>query len=115
MNVVDKPWGFYVDLERNPFRVIKRIKVSPNQKLSLQKHKNRSEFWFILSGFGRVTLGNHTFPAGHENHFHIPRNMIHRMEAGPEGIMFLEVQSGDCREDDIIRLKDDYGRVTEGL
>ena len=91
MNVVDKPWGFYVDLERNPFRVIKRIKVSPNQKLSLQKHKTRSKFWFILSGFGRVNHSNHTFQSWTEHNVHMPRNIIHRMEAGPEGIMFLEV------------------------
>ncbi len=112
---VAKPWGYYVDLERNPFMVIKRIKVHPNQRFSLQKHEHRSEFWRVMSGRGTVTLGNHQLPAEYEQHFHIPSGVVHRMEAGPEGIMFLEIQQGECSENDIIRLEDDYGRVTDGL
>ena len=113
MQSVKKPWGYYIDLERTFFRVVKRIHVSPNQKLSLQKHKNRSEFWYVISGTGRVTLDNYTFPAKSQNHFHIPPEMVHRVEAGPDGIMFLEVQQGECDERDIIRIEDDYGRVTD--
>ena len=29
--------------------------------------------------------------------------------------MFLEIQEGECSENDIIRIEDDYGRVTDGL
>ena len=112
---VTKPWGYYVDLERNPFMVIKRIKVFPNQRFSLQYHENRDEFWRVISGDGEVTLGNHTLPAKFGHHFHIPSGVVHRMTAGPSGVMFLEIQEGECSEKDIVRIEDDYGRVTDGL
>ena len=41
----------------------------------------------------------------------IAKKAIHRMEASPDGVTFIEVQRGECREDDIVRLQDDYGRV----
>mgnify|MGYP003140047717 CR=1 FL=1 len=108
---VPKPWGYYVDLERNPFMVIKRIKVFPNQRFSLQYHKKRDEFWRVISGEGIVTLGDYTIPARCGQHFHIFSGVKHRMTAGPAGVMFLEIQEGECYENDIVRLEDDYGRV----
>ena len=37
---------------------------------------------------------------------------IHRATAGgKEDLVFIETQIGECDEDDIIRLEDDYGRV----
>ena len=44
-------------------------------------------------------------------HFHIPINSRHRMTAGDQGVLFIEVQYGECSEDDIVRLEDDYGRM----
>ena len=35
----------------------------------------------------------------------------HRATAGSNGLVFIETQTGDCREEDIIRLEDDYGRL----
>ena len=29
----------------------------------------------------------------------------------PDGLVFIETQTGICEEDDIIRLEDDYGRI----
>ena len=42
-------------------------------------------------------------------------NFIDLLEAHADGITILEVQRGECSEDDIIRLEDDYDRVTDGL
>ena len=41
----------------------------------------------------------------------IAKKAIHRMQASPDGVTFIEVQRGKCDEDDIVRLQDDYGRV----
>ena len=38
--------------------VIKKIYIKPFQKISLQKHAHRDEFWYILSGIGGVQIGN---------------------------------------------------------
>lgn len=114
-NRVEKPWGSYKDLERNPFQVIKIITISPNKRFSLQKHLKREEFWYILSGTGTITLDSETKSVGPTDHFYITTGCVHRLQAGIEGIKILEVQNGECEESDIIRLEDDYNRVTEGL
>ena len=115
MNIVNKPWGSYKDLERNYFRVVKIIKISPNKRFSLQKHLKREEFWYILSGSGLITLDSETKEVKPKDYFRIPVGCIHRLQAGLDGIQFLEIQEGECEESDIIRIEDDYNRVTEGL
>jgi mannose-6-phosphate isomerase-like protein (cupin superfamily) len=48
-----------------------------------------------------------------KEHVYIPKNTIHRIEnIGEEELVFIEIQLGeDLKEEDIIRLEDDYGRV----
>jgi len=115
MNHVDKPWGWYKDLERHHNVVIKKIYVKPFKRISLQKHAHRDEFWYILSGSGEVIVGDENLLANPGVSFIIGRGMVHRITAKSDGITFLEVQEGECREDDIVRLEDDYNRVTDGL
>ena len=43
----------------------------------------------------------------------IAKMAVHRMEASPDGVTFVEVQRGKCDEEDIVRLQDDYGRVAK--
>ena len=43
----------------------------------------------------------------------IPKKSIHRAVASSEGLVFIEVQRGKCDEEDIYRLHDDYGRLTQ--
>jgi hypothetical protein len=45
----------------------------------------------------------------------VGRGEVHRITAHADGITLLEVQEGECKEDDIVRLEDDYDRVTDGL
>ena len=40
----------------------------------------------------------------------IPKKTLHRATAGPDGLVFIETQVGDCYEEDIVRIEDDYGR-----
>ena len=44
---------------------------------------------------------------------YIPKGGIHRLNGGDDGVTFIEIQRGECREDDIVRLEDDYGRVKQ--
>ena len=41
----------------------------------------------------------------------IKQKQVHRATAGVDGLIFIETQTGDCREEDIVRLQDDYGRL----
>lgn len=112
-NIEDRPWGNYHIIAKNTGYQIKEIKVNKRSKLSLQKHKSRSEFWQIVKGESKITIENNEYYLKEKEHVYIPKNTIHRIEnIGKEDLIFIEIQLGeDLNEDDIIRIEDDYGRV----
>ena len=107
----ERPWGTYEVLLDEPNYKVKRIVVNPNQKFSLQYHEHRSEYWTIVSGYGTVIVDETATPATPGTFWYIPRKAIHRAAAGEDALVFIETQIGDCREEDIVRLNDIYGRV----
>jgi len=108
-----RPWGWYEVLSDNETHKVKRICVNPGQKLSLQSHQMRREFWVIIQGTGIITLGRYEEDVTPNSYFHVPVGVIHRMHnTGEEPLIFIEVQTGTYfGEDDIERFSDDYGRA----
>ena len=108
-----RPWGTWEVLDSEANFCVKRIKVIPGGKLSLQLHHFRSEHWVIVKGEALITLGDEliTKKAG-ENVF-IPVEVKHRIQNNSnQDVEFIEVQIGDnLDENDIVRLEDVYGRV----
>jgi mannose-6-phosphate isomerase-like protein (cupin superfamily) len=112
MNREERPWGWFETIEENEAYKFKKIFVNPNQQFSLQYHNHREEHWIIIEGSGFMTLDKSCFPVYFGDSFKVETKQIHRMKAGPKGILFYEVQIGDqCKESDIKRLEDDYGRI----
>lgn len=108
-----RPWGKYKILHEDENCKVKIIEVIPGQRLSLQSHEKRSEYWYIITGEGLMTLENLKFPLKAGGKVNIPVKMKHRIEnTGIEVLKFVEIQTGSYfGEDDIIRYSDDYGRV----
>ncbi len=106
-----RPWGGFERFTLNEKTTVKIITILPGQEFSLQTHKDRSEFWHIISGSGIVTLDQERTPAVAGENFYSPKGHEHRMEAGPDGLTFLEIAFGEFDEGDITRLEDKYGRV----
>ena len=108
----ERPWGNYQVLEDSPSHKVKRITVTPGQRLSYQRHQQRAEHWYVVSGQASVTLEDveHTIDVGHA--IDIPRGSAHRVANRTEDpLVLIEVQVGDYSgEDDIERIEDDYGR-----
>jgi mannose-6-phosphate isomerase-like protein (cupin superfamily) len=108
----ERPWGNYQVLEDSPSHKVKRITVTPGQRLSYQRHQQRAEHWYVVSGQASVTLEDveHTIDVGHA--IDIPRGSAHRVANRTEDpLVLIEVQVGDYfGEDDIERIEDDYGR-----
>lgn len=108
----ERPWGRYEVLQESITHKVKCIWVSPGKRLSYQRHKLRSEHWFIVSGHGAVTIDGETklFKAGDTFEFGI--GVLHRISnTGTEDVIFIEVQTGTYfGEDDIERIEDDFGR-----
>ena len=113
--VVYRPWGRYQTVDAGDRFQVKRITVDPGAKLSLQKHRHRAEHWVVVSGTARATCGDRTVLLDVNETIDIPKGAVHRLEnPGDEPLEVIEVQSGDyLGEDDIVRIEDTYGRVTE--
>lgn len=107
-----RPWGWYETVSEVAGNKIKRIGVLPGQKLSLQKHHQRSEHWVVVEGSARVTLDDREFDLAKGQHCDIAVGQVHRLaNLTTELVEIVEVQFGAyLGEDDIVRLQDDYGR-----
>lgn len=111
---VRKPWGQYTDIYRSPTVVFKRIDINPGEEISYQYHDCRDEHWYISSGLGRFKLNDEVLVACAGDTFHIKRGVSHQISnTGNLMLTIFEMQCGDCREDDIVRLSDKYERPDE--
>lgn len=108
-----RPWGFYEVFSDELDHKLKRITVYPGKRLSLQRHRRRSEHWYIIQGTAIVTLDEREIKLDGGSAVDIPAGTAHRIKnPGTENMIFIEVQTGDYfGEDDIERLEDDYGRT----
>ena len=108
-----RPWGEWRVLSAEPGCVVKRIRVNPGARLSLQRHTHRSEHWIIVVGEGAATLNEATIPLSPGSTVFIPAGGIHRIaNTGTGDLIFIEVQTGAVlSEDDIERLQDDFSRA----
>lgn len=108
-----RPWGSYTVLGEGPGYKMKKIVVSPGQRLSLQMHYHRSEHWIVIGGTAQVTLGDEIKMVHENESVFIPMSTKHRLEnPGRLPLEIIEVQNGKyLEEDDIVRFDDVYGRV----
>lgn len=112
-------WGGYIvtDVRKNESGedvCEKDITVNPGQALSLQSHDHRREHWIVQKGSLTVVLDGKvlTLEAGQD--VRIPLGGIHCMANLSQDVCVVhEVQEGICRESDIHRFRDMYGRPAE--
>lgn len=110
---VYRPWGVYDSIDNGERYQVKRITVKPGAKLSTQMHHHRSEHWVVVKGTAKVTNGDSQFLVTENQSTYIPVGQVHCLEnPGVIPLELIEVQSGSyLGENDIVRLKDQYGRV----
>ena len=112
MRRVEKPWGYEIIWARTDRYVGKILHIEPGHVLSLQYHNKKDESIYILQGeiILRLQQGETLIerPLRQGEAFHVQPKLIHQFEA---------VQASDVLEastpeiDDVVRLKDRYGRV----
>ena len=109
---VDKPWGYEIIWAKADRYVGKILHIEPGHVLSLQYHNKKDESIYVLSGeiILRIqhgeTLIERRARAGEA--FHIPPKQIHQFEA----VVVTDLLEASTPElDDVVRLKDRYGRV----
>jgi mannose-6-phosphate isomerase-like protein (cupin superfamily) len=109
-----RPWGgFEILSDQKEFKA-KRITIDPGAQLSYQSHQKRNEHWVIISGQAEFVLNEKTSMLKPGDSVHIPAGAKHRLRnPGSVPLIFVEVQTGSYfGEDDIVRYKDDYNRLT---
>lgn len=112
-NTVTRPWGSYTVLNQGKGFKVKLVEVSPGKRLSLQRHKNRSEHWVVVQGEAKITNGRNVLFLKENQSTYIPKKGIHRLENSlSRPLKIIEVQCGkELKESDIQRLDDDHGRI----
>ena len=107
------PWGFSEVLSDAADHKVVRITVDPGKRLSLQRHRHRSEHWHMVAGRAVVSVDGQEVELGPGDSVNIHCGATHRVQnSGELPMVMIEVQRGDSfADDDIERLADDFGRV----
>jgi len=108
-----RPWGWFDNLDIGDGFKVKRILVNPGAKLSLQRHKKRSEHWVVVRGIAKVICGDTISILKENESTYIPQGEVHQLSNEGKNILeIIEVQTGGyLEEDDIERFQDVYGRI----
>jgi mannose-1-phosphate guanylyltransferase len=111
---VYRPWGKYDSIDSDDGYQVKRLTVNPGAKLSVQMHYHRSEHWVVVAGRARVHYGDNSHDLNVNESTYHGKEVVHALEnPGDTPLELIEVQVGSyLGEDDIVRFKDNYGRVT---
>jgi mannose-6-phosphate isomerase len=107
----ERPWGNFIEFTHNEPTTVKILTIRSGEEFSLQHHNKRKEFWRILSGKPMVTIGNDEVHGKTGDEFEIPPHIDHRIKAGDDDVIVLEISFGEFDESDIVRVEDKYGRV----
>lgn len=126
----ERPWGYFEVLAEGPGYKVKRLVVNPGKWTSLQWHELRDELWHTVQGKGKLTLQSPVWKPSYdeidtyevETFPHtittVNKETLHRIHnEGTEPLVIIEIQTSDdsdgCREDDVHRIEDDFGREVE--
>ena len=109
---VEKPWGYELIWARTDRYVGKILHIEAGHVLSLQYHERKDESIYVLSGeiVLRLEQGETQIERrmGQGEAFHIQPKQVHQFEAVVTSDL---IEASTPELDDVIRLKDRYGRV----
>jgi quercetin dioxygenase-like cupin family protein len=110
---VEKPWGYELHWAVTDRYIGKLIHINKGEALSLQYHRVKDEFQYLIKGSVEMELGDsdaqltkHRMQAG--DTLHVAPGMRHRLTALEDSDIF-EVSTPEI--DDVVRLADRYGRA----
>jgi mannose-6-phosphate isomerase-like protein (cupin superfamily) len=107
----ERDWGYWRVLDDKPEKgyKVKELVIYPGKSLSDQKHFKRSEEWNVLEGTVKMDTEWNSIQSSillepRSRTFEIGKQVWHKASnPGTENTHILEVQWGDCYEEDIER------------
>ena len=109
MKEVIRPWGNFKQFALNKECTVKLLTLKPNQELSLQSHKNRTENWYFLDR-GIAQIGDKKIRVKEGSYIKVKKNQKHRIKALGNKLRIIEIAFGKFEEHDEKRFEDKYGR-----
>lgn len=105
-------WGWYRVLDDKPGYKVKELIIEPGKHLSMQRHQDRSEHWYILKGTCTMNTINVSSDVELRGHYSEHKTVTINKKEWHQGCnettepcYILEVQYGKrCEEEDIERL-----------
>lgn len=113
-NIVSKPWGYEYIVYQNEHVAMKLLHIRQGERTSLHCHPNKSTGLVVVGGVAEINFIADsrilTAPAKQM----IRRGLFHQTHAlSRGGILMLEIET-PVDKDDLVRLKDNYGRKDSG-
>ncbi len=111
----ERPWGRWLVMDAMPRSVVKKLTILPGCRLSLQRHRHRSELWIVVDGIAEVQREQQYFTLRPGEQIFLHKGCLHRLANDSNTpLTVIEIQFGNIlSEADIERFNDDYGRNTE--
>tara|TARA_Y100000389_G_scaffold149128_2_gene148403 strand:- start:6271 stop:7026 length:756 start_codon:yes stop_codon:yes gene_type:complete len=104
-----RSWGWYRVLDNKPGYKVKELVIEPGKSLSMQRHRHRSENWYVLKGTCIIQTNynnrDEKVTVDTNRSYTINQNVWHKgINNTQEHCHILEVQFGEhCIEQDIER------------
>ena len=107
----ERPWGQVRLIDQGDSFQVKRLEVLSGRRLSLQRHRYRSEHWHVVRGVATATVGAAEVDLGAAGSIDIAVGELHRLaNHGGTDLVVVEVGRGTyLGDDDIERFADDFG------
>ena len=113
LKVIEKPWGKEEVIEINDKYMVKRLTMHDGHQCSIQYHEKKRETIYALSGNLTILIGDSVetlkpIVLAPGESYTIEPFQVHRMTAIGNDAVYLESSTPEM--EDVVRLKDDYGR-----
>ena len=113
--IVNKPWGYEYIAYQNAHVALKVLHIKHGERTSLHCHPSKSTGLVLVEGEAVISFiadqTKLTAPAKKM----IRRGLFHQTHAiSDSGVIMLEIET-PIDQDDLVRLRDDYGRQATGL
>ncbi|CAG7589613.1 MAG: cupin domain-containing protein [Candidatus Midichloria sp.] len=93
--------GNVFKIKRGKNFAIKKLKIAPFQRTSLQLHHNRSEYLIVIEGSTSIIVGYESYTLNPGDGVHVPPSAVHRITDNELGeLVIVEVQVGSPISED---------------
>lgn len=106
-----RPWGDFLEFTKEEKTTVKILDIYPGEAISLQRHKLRDEFWYLIRGEVAAIVGEQKKDLKIGDNLYIKKGQKHRLiNNSSELAAILEISFGKFKEEDEVILEDKYQR-----